>query len=91
MSSQKISPALFVQLYMESHKAGHTTAEFAERIGMPYRAAYTRARYYKRKGVRLPALRRSEKFAPGRRQLDVDGLNSLLASGARSNGRLQRA
>lgn len=76
--TQKITPALFVQLYMESHAQGHTIAQFAERLGIPYNLAYTRARRYTRAGVRLPKLRQGKQT--GRLALDVRGLNQVVAA-----------
>ena len=79
---QKLTPALFVQLYMESLAAGHTMRQFADRIGMPTRLAYTRACYYRKRGVRLPKLA-SGQHARGRRdRLDVAALNAIVADGA---------
>lgn len=76
--AQKITPALFVQLYMESHAQGHTVTQFAERLGMKRDVAYSRARRYIKAGVRLPSLRMPP--PQGRVPLDVRGLNQVVAA-----------
>ena len=53
----KVSSALFVQLWMESHAAGHTVRQFADRVGMSYRSAAARSAFYRKRGVALPKLR----------------------------------
>lgn len=76
-SAKTITARLFVQMCMESHAAGHTLREFADRIGMPYRQAYSRYFYYRRRGVDLPALKRAKRTLP-ERALEVGELNMLV-------------
>lgn len=86
---KKVSPALFVSLYMESHAAGHTMVQFAARIGVAYLTARSRVAYYKRRGVRLPALRdgRGGRRCPG---LAVGELNAIVESASRERGSRSR-
>lgn len=79
---KKLTPALFVQLYMESHAAGHTMRQFADRIGMLPRRAYARVRHYRRRGVQLPALAPGRKLMGRADRLDVAALNAIVADGA---------
>lgn len=78
---KKLTPALFVQLYMESHAAGHTMREFADRIGMKYQHAYARARHYRKRGVRLPALTAGRREMATRESLDIESLNAIVGDG----------
>lgn len=92
--ASKVTPALFVQLYMESHKQGHTLRQFADRIQMPYRRMSARLYQYRKRGVKLPSLRPAC-HAGGRGRIDVRALNELVESssgdGAPSRRQLQRA
>lgn len=89
--AQKVTPALFVQLYMESHEKGHTLRQFADRINMPYRRMSGRLYQYRKRGVKLPPLRPAARS--GREAIDVRALNELVeaSSGARARRQLQRA
>jgi hypothetical protein len=80
MASRQITPQLFVQLYLESVAAGHTTTELSERLGWTYRRTRGRADYYRRKGVDLPKLAdgRNGQGLVGREPLDVGGLNQMV-------------
>lgn len=70
-----VTPALFVQLYMESHAQGHTLKQLSERLGWDYRTTYARAYFYAKRGVKLPKL-------SGLRQsgspIDVSALNEIV-------------
>jgi hypothetical protein len=84
-----VTPALFVQLYMESHAQGHTMKQLAERLGWQYRVVYARAYLYTKRGVKLP------KLAGIRRSgspIDVSALNAIVGQykqrPARTNGRV---
>lgn len=70
-----VTPALFVQLYMESHAQGHTLKQLSERLGWDYRTTYARAYFYAKRGVKLPKL-------SGLRQsgspIDVSALNAIV-------------
>lgn len=82
----RISPTMFVQVYLRSHKAGHTYKQFAERLGVSPKLAYTRAYWLRKRGVRLPKLSTTS----GRSRLtrsDVMALNRLIAkSGVHDGG-----
>jgi hypothetical protein len=88
---QRITPALFVQLWMESHAAGHTMRQFADRIGMKTSQTYARAFHYRKRGVQLPALARSEYRTKGKSKLDVVALNAIVAVTVQARGRNGRA
>lgn len=68
----------FTQLYMESWTAGHTTREFADRVGLLMRQVHQKTNYLKRKGVTLPPLRNSRGGSAGS-ELDVQDLRDLVA------------
>jgi|694.fasta_scaffold12040_23 hypothetical protein len=69
----------FTQLYMESWSAGHTTREFADRVGLLTRQVHQKTNYLKRKGVALPPLRNSRGGSSGS-ELDIQDLKSLVSS-----------
>jgi hypothetical protein len=69
----------FTQLYMESWSAGHTTREFADRVGLLTRQVHQKTNYLKRKGVDLPPLRNSRGGSSGS-ELDIQDLKSLVSS-----------
>lgn len=68
----------FTQLYMESWSSGHTTREFADRVGLATRQVHQKTNYLKRKGLALPPLRNSRGGSTGS-ELDVDDLRELVA------------
>jgi hypothetical protein len=74
-----LTPALFVQLYMESHAAGHTMRRFADRIGLTYRQAAARTRFYRKRGVQLPPFVRATQRSQRSDTLDVAALNAIVA------------
>lgn len=78
MATRQVSAQLFVQLYLESVAAGHTMTEFAKRLGWTYRHAASRAQFYKKRGVDLPALADGRHKLQGREPLNVAGLNELV-------------
>ena len=80
---QKLTPSLFVQLYMESLAAGHTVRQFADRIGMTTGAAYNRVRHYRKRGVKLPDLAPGRPFAGRKSALDTAALNAIVADSVR--------
>lgn len=69
----------FTQLYMESWSAGHTTREFADRVGLLTRQVHQKTNYLKRKGLVLPPLRNSRGGSAGS-ELDVEELRDLVSS-----------
>lgn len=69
----------FTQLYMESWSAGHTTREFADRVGLLTKQVHQKTNYLKRKGVALPPLRNSRGGSAGS-ELDIQDLKSLVSS-----------
>lgn len=77
--ASKISPTMFVQMYLRSYKAGHNYQQFAERLGISPKLAYARAYWLRKRGVRLPKLG----GISGRSRLtrsDVMALNRLVAA-----------
>ena len=81
---QKLTPSLFVQLYMESLAAGHTMRQFANRIGMTTGAAYNRVRHYRKRGVKLPALAEGRPFSGTKAALDTVALNAIVTDSVRA-------
>jgi hypothetical protein len=79
---KKLTPDLFVRLYMESHAAGHTMRQFADRIGLSYNHAYARAHHYRKAGVQLPALANGRATPAPKPSLDVASLNAIVADPA---------
>jgi len=69
----------FVQLYMESWKAGHTTKQFAQRCGLLVSQVHGKVFHLRNKGVALPKLRHSRGGAGGS-SLDVRELKALVSS-----------
>ena len=88
-TAQRISAPLFVQLYMESVAAGHTTTQFAERLGWKYARVHTRIKLYRKKGIRLPNLTPGRSAVAMNPRLDVDSLNDMIS--AMSNGKIRDA
>lgn len=78
MATRQVSAQLFVQLYLESVAAGHTMTEFAKRLGWTYRHAASRAQFYRKRGVDLPALASGRRAPKGREPLNVAGLNEMV-------------
>ena len=78
MATRQVSAQLFVQLYLESVAAGHTMTEFAKRLGWNYRHAASRAQFYRKRGVDLPALADGRHKLKGREPLNVASLNELV-------------
>lgn len=77
----------FVQLYMESWKAGHTTKEFAQRCGLLVSQVHGKVFHLRHKGVELPKLRHSRGGSSGT-SMDVRELKALVASyGTDGDGR----
>jgi len=66
----KVSPEAFVRAWQSSETAG----EVASKVRMPRARVFSRAAWYRRKGVRLKKLRRSS------RKLNVAYLNAIIAA-----------
>lgn len=77
MKSKKLAltPEEFVEIYYEHYAAGLTLSDLASSIGLSYFTTAARVSRYKRRGIKLPAMR-SER---GRPAVDVRKLNALLA------------
>lgn len=65
----KITPAEFVSAW----QGAATLQEVAGKLGMTLEKVAMRAAHYRRRGVRLKAMGK-----PGRKPLDVVGLNKLI-------------
>jgi hypothetical protein len=63
----------FVIAWMESHKKGLGVKSVAEKCGLTIATASAKANYMRKRGVKLPAMRRAK--ATG---LDVTALNELI-------------
>jgi hypothetical protein len=78
-SARRISPEMFVRLYMESVAAGHTMDQFSQRLGCSYGRAYSRVSLYRKRGVRLPPLAPAKRGLRAGNPLDIRSLNGLVS------------
>jgi transposase len=80
MKSKKLvlTPEQFVEIYYEHYEADLTLSDLAKSIGMSYTTAAGRVSRYKKRGVKLPALKRERDNGCGNR-IDARKLNAILA------------
>jgi|688.fasta_scaffold1388890_1 transposase len=80
MKSKKLAltPEEFVEIYYEHYAAGLTLTDLASSVGLPYATTAGRVSRYKKRGVKLPALRSERGNGCGNR-LDARKLNAILA------------
>jgi hypothetical protein len=77
--SKELTPQLFAQLYMESWHAGHTTRQFADRIGMTAAKVRGRIYFYRKRGWQAPALKLPPRgFHARRARLPVSEMNVIV-------------
>jgi transposase len=75
-----VSAEKFVAVYRQAAMEGRTVKWVAEQLGMRESLVYSRANAYKKEGVKLPKLRRSN--ARGTKTAELNELEKRLSAGS---------